>query len=57
MLQLSEFDEFYHEAYENARIYKEKTKAWQDKHIKRKEFEGVSGSFYSTPDINIFQGN
>ena len=27
MLQLSELDEFHNEAYENARIYKEKTKA------------------------------
>ena len=39
MLQLSELDEFRNEAYENARIYKEKTKAWHDKHIVRKEFE------------------
>ena len=39
MLQLSELDKFCNEAYENARIYKEKTKAWHDKHIARKEFE------------------
>ena len=39
MLQPSELDEFYNEAYENAQIYKEKTKAWHDKHIVRKEFE------------------
>ena len=39
MLQLSELDEFRNEAYENALIYKEKTKAWHDKHIVRKEFE------------------
>ena len=39
MLQLSELDEFRNEAYENARIYKEKTKACHDKHIVRKEFE------------------
>ena len=39
MLQLSELDEFHNEAYENARIYKEKTKSWHDKHIVRKEFE------------------
>ena len=39
MLQLSELDEFRNESYENARIYKEKTKAWHDKHIVRKEFE------------------
>ena len=39
MLQLSELDEFCNEAYENALIYKEKTKAWHDKHIVRKGFE------------------
>ena len=38
LLQLSELDEFRNEAYENARIYKEKTKAWHDKHITKKEF-------------------
>ena len=39
MLQLSELDEFCNEAYENARIYKEKMKSWHDKHIVRKEFK------------------
>ena len=39
MLQLSELDEFLNEAYENARIYEEKTKDWHDKHIMQKEFE------------------
>ena len=39
MLQLSELDELCNEAYENARIFKEKTKAWHDKHIVRKESE------------------
>ena len=38
LLQLSELDEFRNEAYENAHIYKEKTKAWNDKHITIKEF-------------------
>ena len=37
--QLSELEEFRNEAYKNAKIYKEKTKAWHDKHIVRKEFE------------------
>ena len=39
MLQLNELDEFHNEAYENTSIYKEKTKAWNDKHIAMKEFE------------------
>ena len=36
LLQLNDLDEFWHEAYENAKIYKERTKAWFDKHIMRK---------------------
>ena len=39
ILQLNELEEFRNEAYENAKIYKEKTKAWHDKHIVRKVFE------------------
>ena len=39
LLQLNEVDEFRHEAYENAKRYKERTKAWHDKYIVRKEFE------------------
>ena len=39
ILQLSELEEFHNEAYENAKIYKEKTKSWHNKHIARKEFE------------------
>ncbi|XP_073263420.1 uncharacterized protein [Populus alba] len=31
-------DEFRNESYENAKIYKERTKAWHDKHIVHKEF-------------------
>ena len=38
LLQPNELDEFHNEAYENARIYKEKTKAWHDKLIMRREF-------------------
>ena len=38
ILQLSELEEFRNEAYENVKIYKEKTKALHDKHIARKEF-------------------
>jgi len=38
-LQLSELDEFCNEAYENAKIYKVKTKAFHDEMISRKSFE------------------
>lgn len=38
-LQLHELEELRMDAYENARIYKEKTKLWHDKHISRREFQ------------------
>ena len=38
-LQLQELEELRLEAYENARIYKDKTKAFHDKRISRKQFE------------------
>ena len=37
-LQLQELEEIRNDAYESARIYKEKTKAFHDKKISRKEF-------------------
>ncbi|KAM2111925.1 hypothetical protein ACFX1R_014490 [Malus domestica] len=37
-LQLNELDEIRHEAYENASIYKEKTKVFHDKMIRGKTF-------------------
>ena len=37
-LQLSELEELRIDAYENARIYKERTKKWHDKHMLKKEF-------------------
>ncbi|XP_074556455.1 uncharacterized protein LOC141812312 [Curcuma longa] len=38
-LQIQELEELRLEAYENSRIYKEKTKAYHDKHILQKEFQ------------------
>ncbi|CAM8895806.1 unnamed protein product [Rhodiola kirilowii] len=39
VLQLHELEEIRNEAYESARIYKEKTKKWHDKRIFRHEFK------------------
>ncbi|XP_070036722.1 uncharacterized protein [Nicotiana tomentosiformis] len=39
LLQLNEPDEFRLHAYENTKLYKEKTKRWHDKHIQHREFE------------------
>ncbi|XP_030937006.1 uncharacterized protein LOC115962242 [Quercus lobata] len=38
-LQLQELEEICNDAYESARIYKEKTKVFHDKMISRKEFK------------------
>nr|XP_009785879.1 PREDICTED: uncharacterized protein LOC104234082 [Nicotiana sylvestris] len=39
LMQLNELDEFWMHSYENANLYKEKTKRWHDKHIKPRHFE------------------
>ncbi|XP_016498545.2 uncharacterized protein LOC107817258 [Nicotiana tabacum] len=39
LLKLNEIDEFRLNASENAKLYKEKTKRWHDKHIKYHYFE------------------
>ncbi|KAI3445417.1 hypothetical protein Pfo_002082 [Paulownia fortunei] len=38
LLQLNELDEFRQGAYDNAKLYKERTKKWHDKHILQREF-------------------
>ena len=40
LLQLNELEELRNEAYDNVRIYKDKTKKWHDQRILRKEFKG-----------------
>jgi hypothetical protein len=37
-MQLSELEEWREKAYHNSRIYKERTKRWHDKRIKKKKF-------------------
>ena len=39
MLQLNELKEFFLDAYENAKIYKERIKRWHDKHIIKRDFK------------------
>ena len=57
IMQLSELEEFCNEAYENAKIYKEKTKDWHDKHIVRKEFELGQRFLFLIHDSSYSQGN
>ena len=54
--QLSELEEFCNEAYEIAKIYKEKTKAWHNKHIVRKEFEPSQRVLLFNSRLKLFQG-
>ena len=56
MLQLSELEEFRNETYENAKIYKEKMKAWHDKHISRKEFEVGQRVLLFSSRLKLFLG-
>ena len=53
---VSELDEFRNEAYENARIYKERIKAWHDKHIMRKEFEAGQRVLLFNSRLKLFPG-
>ncbi|XP_059436616.1 uncharacterized protein LOC132169631 [Corylus avellana] len=55
-LQLNELEELRRDAYENAKLYKERTKAYHDKQLVRKEFH--VGQKVRNPESNcIFQVN
>ncbi|XP_048438976.1 uncharacterized protein LOC125476684, partial [Pyrus x bretschneideri] len=55
-LQLSELEEIRHEAYENARIYKEKTKAVHDKMIRGKTFSIGQKVLLFNSRLRLFPG-
>ena len=57
MLQLQELEEIRKEAYENSRIYKEKTKDFHDQMIARKTLPLVKKSNFSMPNLNSFLGS
>ncbi|KAL5759734.1 hypothetical protein ACOSQ2_018572 [Xanthoceras sorbifolium] len=56
LLQLNELEEFRLDAYENARIYKERTKRWHDKHIVRKELEVGQKVLLFNSRLRLFPG-
>ncbi|RYF42833.1 MAG: hypothetical protein EOO38_19340 [Cytophagaceae bacterium] len=56
LLQLNALDELRREAYENARIYKEKTKAWHDKHIVRKDLKPGQKVLLYNSRLKLFPG-
>ena len=53
LLQMNKLEELRNEAYDNARIYKEKTKRWHDQMIMRRE----NKYSYTTLGSSYFQGN
>ena len=55
-LELNELEEIRNDAYENAKIYKERTRVFHDKHILRKSFEkGMKVLLYNSR-LHLFPG-
>ena len=57
LLELNELDEFRNEAYENAKIYKENSKAFHDKRIIRKDFQPGDKVLLFNSRLKRFQEN
>ncbi|XP_075492553.1 uncharacterized protein LOC142530615 [Primulina tabacum] len=55
-LQLNEMEEFRNDAYENAKIYKEQTKKWHDKIIKRRELKPGQQVLLFNSRLKLFPG-
>ncbi|XP_060959417.1 uncharacterized protein LOC133030631 [Cannabis sativa] len=56
LLQLDELEEFWNEAYENAKIYKERTKRWHDRNLVRKEFQPGQQVLLFNSRLKLFPG-
>ena len=56
MLQLNELEELRNEAYDNARIYKDKTMKWHDQRILRKEFKAGDQVLLFNSGLRLFPG-
>ncbi|XP_022880713.1 uncharacterized protein LOC111397982 [Olea europaea var. sylvestris] len=56
LLQLDELEEFRNGAYENAKIYKERTKMWHDKRILRREFKVGEPVLLFNSRLKLFPG-
>ncbi|XP_015167813.1 uncharacterized protein [Solanum tuberosum] len=54
--QLHELEEFRLHAYENAKLYKEKTKRWHDKHIVSRTFEPGQLVLLFNSRLKLFSG-
>ena len=56
LLQMNELEELRNEAYDNARIYKEKTKRWHDQKILRREFKTGEQVLLYNSRLKLFLG-
>ena len=56
LLQQNELEELRNEAYDNARIYKDKTKKWHDQRILRKEFRAGDQVLLFNSRLKLFPG-
>ena len=56
LLQLNELKELRNEAYDNAKIYKDKTKKWHDQRILRKEFKSEEQVLLYNSKLKLFPG-
>ena len=56
LLQLNELEELRNETYDNARIYKDKTKKWHDKRILRREFRAGDQVLLFNSRLRLFPG-
>ena len=56
LLQLNELEELRNEAYDSARIYKDKTKKWHDQRILRKEFKAGDQALLFNSRLRLFPG-
>jgi len=57
LLQLDELEEFRLQAYDNSRIYKERTKKWHDKRIVLRDLHQDNKYCYIILDLSYFQVN
>ncbi|XP_027368310.1 uncharacterized protein LOC113874273 [Abrus precatorius] len=56
LLQLNELDELRFEAFENAKLYKERTKKWHDKHIYHRSFQASDRILIYNSRLQLFPG-
>ena len=56
LLQMNELEELINEAYDNAKIYKQKTKRWHDQKIMRREFKAGEQVLLYNSRLKLFLG-